>query len=349
MRPYPQEQLLIEQLPDVSEGRILCTSPGLAQFAQAAAGKSGHTSVHCHYLDLYHAEQARRSLTDLPENLTIGCAADFPDESFDLVALPLSAHGEAELAREMIQAGHELLVLGGRMMVSTDNAQDSWLGEQMEKLFGRVARRAADAGVVYIGRKQERLRKFKNFAAEFAFRDHAHLIRAYSRPGVFSHRRVDPGARQLMNAFEVPQRARVLDIGCGTGVLSLAAAARDPGVQVLAVDSNARAIQCTQKGAELNHLENVRAGLNASGEVDEKGSFDLVLGNPPYYAAFQIARLFALAGRDALRPGGRILIVTKSPPWYVENMPTWFDDVKVTQSKSYFIVSAIRGDPDRTR
>jgi 16S rRNA (guanine1207-N2)-methyltransferase len=228
------------------------------------------------------------------------------------------------------------------MLASTDNPRDKWLHEQMTALFGKVVRRAGRSGVVYQARKREPLKKIKSFAAEFVFRDGEHLIRACSRPGVFSHRRIDAGARQLLNAMEVAAGNRILDIGCGSGVLSLAAALRASDVEVHAVDSNARAIECVGRGAAMNGLSNVRGELNASGQYEGPGTFDLVLANPPYYAAFQIARLFALAGHNALRPGGQILIVTKSPDWYRENMPEWFADVRIEASKEYYIVRGMR-------
>jgi 16S rRNA G1207 methylase RsmC len=342
VRPHPQEQLLIELLREFDAARVLCTSAGLAQFARAAASERSGAAVYCHYLDLYQAEQARQSIGAMPANLTIGCAADFPPDEVELVAFPFSAHGEAELTRDLLQAGHQRLTLGGQMLASTDNPRDTWLQEQMTALFGKVARRAAPAGVVYVGRKQGPLKKAKNFAAEFVFRDREHLIRACSRPGVFSHRRIDAGARQLLNAMEIAAGSRVLDIGCGAGVLSLAAARRDADVRVLAVDSHARAVECVRRGAALNGLSNIDTLLNASGEYPGPGTFDLVLGNPPYYAAFQIARLFAMAGRAALRPGGQILMVTKSPDWYRDNMPQWFDRVQVEPSKEYYVVRGIR-------
>lgn len=333
---------MIQQLADVSAGRILCTSLGRAQLALAAARQLPGASVHCHYLDLYQAQQAVESLEERPANLTIACAADFPEGQFDLVALPLAAHGEAELTRNLMQEGYQLLAVGGRMLLSTDNPEDTWLHGQMNRLFGEVLRRAADGGAIYSGCKRQGLKKVKNFAAEFVFRDRDRLIRAVSRPGVFSHRRIDPGARQLLNAMEVTPGSRVLDLGCGSGVLSLAAAGRAPAVEVCAVDCNARAVQCTQQGAQLNGLTNIRTVLSAAGDVEGPGMFDLVLGNPPYYADFRIAELFAQAGHTALRPGGRMLLVTKSPEWYRENMPHWFDEVQVEQSKDYHVVRAVQ-------
>jgi len=343
VRPYPQEELLIEQLGELSAERILCTSAGMGQFALAAAVRFPQAKVYCHYHDLYHAQQGRQAMADAPGNVTIGCAADFPEEAIDLAAFPFSARGEAEFTRDLMQAAHQLLAAGGHLIVSTDNPRDKWLHEEMQKLFRKVVRRPADTGVVYLGRKQEPLKKVKQFAAEFVFQDQGRLIRACSRPGVFSHRRIDPGARQLMNAMQIGEGCRVLDIGCGAGVLSLAAALRAPRVEVQAIDSAARAVECTARGAELNGLTSIHSRLNAAGEVDEPNSFDLVLGNPPYYAAFQIARLFARAGHAALRPGGQMLMVTKSPEWYAENLPEWFGEVAITPSKDYHIVRAVKG------
>ena len=48
-------------------------------------------------------------------------------------------------------------------------------------------------GAVYVATKTEPLKKIKNFECEFAFRDRGRLIRAVSRPGVFSHRSIDAG------------------------------------------------------------------------------------------------------------------------------------------------------------
>jgi 16S rRNA (guanine1207-N2)-methyltransferase len=178
----------------------------------------------------------------------------------------------------------------------------------------------------------------KNFACEFAFRDCGRLIRAFSRPGVFSHRHLDPGARQLMEEMEISGGDRVLDIGCGAGVVALAAACRADDVSVHAVDSSARAIECTLRGAELNELTNVTTELNADGQfANGGGAFDVALANPPYYAGLRIAEHFLTVARFALRPGGRVTVVTKQPAWFARHMPSWFDDVTLTERKCYHI------------
>ena len=228
------------------------------------------------------------------------------------------------------------------MYASTDNRDDVWLRDQLAKVFRKLERRPSLAGVLYVGTKTEPLKRKRNFACEFAFRDRGRLIRAFSRPSVFSHRSVDAGARQLLNEMQIDAGVHVLDIGCGAGVVALAAACRAEGVTVHAVDSNCRAVQCAQQGAELNGLTNLTTELNANGGYIGAGTFDLALANPPYYSSFRIAEHFLTAGRDALRVGGKILAVTKRPDWYQQNMSEWYDDVVVSERKGYYIVQGMR-------
>jgi 16S rRNA (guanine1207-N2)-methyltransferase len=342
IRPFPQESLLIDAVAEMSGQRLLCTSAGLGQFAVAAARALPNASVCCTYLDLYRANLAIKHWPALPSNLRIKCAADLPDEVVDVVALPFSAGGEADLTRDLIQTGHQRLREGGRLFATSENRKDTWLGEQLRNVFRKLEQRKMSRGVLYVGTKTEPLKKVKNYACEFAFRDRGRLIRAFSRPGVFSHRHIDAGSRQLIDEMQIDAKMRVLDIGCGAGVVALAAACRVHDVQVHALDSNTRAIHCTQRGAELNELINLTTELNAAGNYADAGRYDLALANPPYYSGFRIARHFLTAGRDALRPGGKILVVTKRPDWYQEHMSQWFDGLLVTQRKGYHLVHGVR-------
>ena len=124
--------------------------------------------------------------------------------------------------------------------------------------------------------------------------------------------------------------------------MAIGIAARDPAVHVHAFDSAARAVQCTQRGAALNGLENITVALEAAGNVPEPGTYDLALANPPYYADFRIAELFIDAARRALAPGGTLLVVTKQPAWSVEHMPATWRDVAQEFVKNYHVIEAVR-------
>src|SRR5262249_30680071 len=119
--PYPEEALLVDATVEMSGDRILCTSAGLAQFAGGAACSMPHAIVSCCYLDQYRANLARDYWRKVLPNLQIVCASDLPENEADVVAVPFSASGDAELTRDFIQAGHLRLRLGGKMYASTDN------------------------------------------------------------------------------------------------------------------------------------------------------------------------------------------------------------------------------------
>jgi 16S rRNA (guanine1207-N2)-methyltransferase len=341
----PQEHLLIDALAALAVSptcRVLCTSQGLAQLAAAAARQLPTGKVVCHFIDLYQANLARDYQAGAPENLTIDCSADFPPDAVDFAALPISAQGEAELTRELLQEAHDRLALGGLLMASTDNPHDRWLHSELRTLFDTVSRREHPAGTVYSARKSGPLARCRDFTCDLAFRDRGRLIHFRTRPGVFSHRKVDPGARHLMAAMDIYPGDRVLDIGCGSGVVALAAAFRADRTSVLAVDSSARAIECTRWSAGRNGLTNLSVEHSATGPTDLSELFDVAVANPPYFAGFRIARFFLETARAALRPAGRIYLVNKQPEWYVEHMPQWFDNVIVERSKDYCIARGTR-------
>lgn len=354
------EELLIAELPRVTERRILCTSLGRGQFADAAARQSSDVRVLLHFLDSYLADEARNYVTlgnaspsrgDLVlrdgaggGTVDVVCQPDFPDETFELAAIAVDPRGEAELTRDLLQSAHDRLIVGGRLLAAVSNPDDQWLHGEMRKLFAKVTRRPTDRGVLYLATKTEALAKHKNFACEFAFRDGQRLIHLVSRPGVFSHRSLDSGARALINTMPVRAGSRVLDIGCGCGAVGIAAGLRAEGVEVVSLDSNVRAIECTQRGAALNGLDALTARLTSDGDSGAPGTFDVALGNPPYYSDYRIASIFLDAARRALKPQGSVMMVTKTPAWFEEHMAQFFGDVHSIAHKAYTVV---RGEQRR--
>lgn len=124
---------------------------------------------------------------------------------------------------------------------------------------------------------------------------------------------------QLLLDGVLPPGARVLDLGCGSGICALAAAKR--GADVTASDINPDAVAATLHNAALNGLE---MSALKSDLFEHVGRFDVVLFNPPYYAGAPETR-FDLAWRSDdlverfsrqlsrhLRPAGFALVVLSS-------------------------------------
>lgn len=141
-------------------------------------------------------------------------------------------------------------------------------------------------------------------------------------PGVFNPAlfRVTPVFVGWLSDGLVPPGAVVLDLGTGSGVLAIAAAAS--ASRVTAVDRNAAAVACARDNVAARSLTDridVRHGDLFEPVTGER--FDLVLVNPPYLpgsptteleAAFLVgdfAERFASALPDHLAEGGRALVI----------------------------------------
>ena len=326
--------------------RILCTTLGRGQAAAALAAEHPSADVTCWFLDAHAATLAASVIGAQAAAPRLVCAADMPPGPYDLAVVPLSKDGEAELARDILQAALVQLAVGGTLVTAIDNPRDTWLRGQLVETGERVRVRPSTAAkpetVAYVVEKTHEPAKIRDFSCEVVFRDRERLLTAFTRPGVFAHRRIDPGARHLLNAVDVAADTRVLDIGCGSGCVALGIAARDPTVQVHAFDASTRAVECTRLGVGHNGLANVTVAVEAGGQVPEPGSWDLALANPPYYADFRIAELFVEAAWQALAPGATLLVVTKQPSWYLERLPERWSDVRQEFVKNYHLVEAVR-------
>ncbi len=106
----------------------------------------------------------------------------------------------------------------------------------------------------------------------------------------------------LLAQVETAAPARVVDLGCGTGDLTLALAERFPGAEVLGVDSSAAMLAEAQQKHAAGRAQFVQADLT---RFEPPGPVDVLFSN----AAFHwIEDHSALLGRlaDRLAPGGTL-------------------------------------------
>jgi ribosomal protein L11 methyltransferase len=97
--------------------------------------------------------------------------------------------------------------------------------------------------------------------------------------------------------------ASVMDVGCGSGILSIGAALLG-AVRVLAVELDPLALEVTSNNIIVNNLQDtiqVKQGDLTSG-IEE--SFDVIAAN---LTADLICRLSQMAN-DQLKPGGRLIV-----------------------------------------
>jgi SAM-dependent methyltransferase len=126
----------------------------------------------------------------------------------------------------------------------------------------------------------------------------------------------------FLDAAAIGRADRVLDIGCGTGSTSLAAARRAPAGAVLGVDLSAAMLAVARRNAEQQGLVNVEF-LQGDAQIHPfaRAAFDVAISRTA--AMFFADRVAALSniGRG-LVPGGRLVLLVWQPPqrneWFLE-------------------------------
>ncbi len=114
--------------------------------------------------------------------------------------------------------------------------------------------------------------------------------------------------RMCLEALEraVVPGARVLDVGCGSGILSIAAA-KLGAAAVIAVDIDPICVRVTDENAVINH-STIRAAVGTLGEgwpfvSAPAGAYDVIVANIIARAIIGMSRSLA----EALAPGGRLI------------------------------------------
>lgn len=340
------EVLLLDHFKDWRPGeRVLVIENRSTVLPLAIKKLHPNTKVELQCFDHFYAQQIEKRLQhwDSSHSIQTLLSADLPlEQEYDEIYLQVTQSISAEFVGELLQNAFLSLKKHGRLLVSSE-CQHRHTESQIQKTFGQVTHHVGKQGSFWIVKKNKELKKQKKFAAEFDFSLPSGLsLRLMTRPGVFSHRRVDEGAQALAETMEINEGERVLELGCGHGGVGLMAKQMADKVSLYLVDSHARAIQCAEHNAKLNDLEPVHAILSSSG-LEQSLQVDVFLGNPPYFSDHTISKLFIDQAHFHLKKKGRLYLVAKNMDWNLEYAQSLFEQCEVISRRHYKVLKASKG------
>ena len=162
---------------------------------------------------------------------------------------------------------------------------------------------------------------------------------------VFSPAAVDKGTKAMLSFVEFKAEDKVLDLGCGCGIVGILAAKQIGAGNVVMCDVSENAVALSKQNAKANGVEGVTIRLSDGlREISETG-FTLILSNPPYHTDFAVAKGFIEEGFKKLAIGGKMVMVTKRLDWYRNKLASTFGGVTVKEKDGYYVFLAEkRGD-----
>ena len=157
---------------------------------------------------------------------------------------------------------------------------------------------------------------------------------------VFSPLGVDKGTLAMLSLAEINPSDKLLDLGCGYGVVGIYAAKIIGEQNVVMSDVDINCVELSKKNAEASGVGTIKIIHSDSFNNMQDNDFTIILSNPPYHSDFSVPKHFIEKGFNRLKVGGRMLMVTKRKDWYKNKLIAIFGGVKITQVDEYFVFCA---------
>jgi len=373
---HAAEKALIRHLHTITLGEnLLIAGNRTGVLAMIAATLHPGCKITCHTQDIHHAKILCRNLqsnrfrtrlicddfvttefagelteTEVPPAgddaaITVACTTRIQGGLFDnalFMITPTTITGELSL--DLLENIQQRLKLKGRALIAYDGESHALTG-QVKEAFGQLQtlEQSRKGGTVFLATKKAELENPRNFCASFETSlPGTEKITLLSLPGIFCHRRADNGGLALAEiaSERLESGMRVLDMGCGCGIVGLLLAQKHPEIEITFIDSHTRALDVTHRNLKALGIASANLILSDNGTV--QSGYDLFVGNPPYYSDYRIAEIFIEQAHRSLKVDGVALFVTKQSAKVGDLIHAAFGNSDIISRRGYSVISAVR-------
>lgn len=156
----------------------------------------------------------------------------------------------------------------------------------------------------------------------------------------FSPNDIDTGTLAMLSVTDFLPSDKVLDLGCGYGVVGILAGKLIGQDNIIMCDISESAVKQAKINAKLNEVPNIDIRLSDGYQNVPDNDFTLILSNPPYHTDFSVPKHFIEVGFNKLVLGGKIIMVTKRLDWYKNKLTSIFGGVKIYEINGYYVFLA---------
>lgn len=170
-----------------------------------------------------------------------------------------------------------------------------------------------------------------------------HDIEVKSLPGVFSQKGLDAGSELLLNALLDRQdivKGQVLDVGCGSGILSTVIGKLNPDVDLTLSDVSSAALASSNATLAANQLKGTVVASDVFSNLTDK--YHLIISNPPFHdgkeTSYTAVNTLIKEAKKHLKLNGYLCIVANSFLPYQAILDETFKSVELIAQTTKFKV-----------
>ena len=196
--------------------------------------------------------------------------------------------------------------------------------------------------MLFSGRYQQSGKNFvlNDWFNEYPLNIAGTCIKVAALPGVFSQKKLDIGTRVLLENLPNIKPTKLLDFGCGAGVIASFIAKQHADISLTLADVSALAISSAKRTLAMNQLTGDVIATDSLSHI--KGHFDVVITNPPFHQGlktnYHATESFLTGINKHIENNGELIVVANNFLTYKPIMQKNFAKVNELINQQGFIV-----------